>query len=458
MNPSNNSSRKDKGMALLMALFLTLLAGLLVTPILDRAVFHHNDAFREQRYITALHLAEAGIEDGIWHLSYDKEDEWTGWDVSNDEVYEKNRSTFYDTSGNAVGEFEIEILNPIPLGTQIDIGPLGSALPFPIISNSEPTIIATAGIPDIETVGSEVRVIEVEAKARTVFSLGLFSDEDLELGGTTVVDSFDSRDGFYGVGGNIYSNGDAGSNHDILLNGTPIIDGDASAGGSVVLVGNNAEITGEVEGGMTKIDLPPVNTLVDAAKLENDNADIPQAVKSNGQLVDAFNPSTGELNVVSGATLTLPGGTQDNPKVYYLSSSNLGGNSNLIVDGHVVIFTDGNLDWNGGTVVNNGGSGPPERLMIYSSGTLDTDITINGGAGYAGVIYAPDAHITLTGGGDIYGAAVGGKVDVSGNGEFHYDEALGDVGLIAFFEVNEWNEKPRPWETASTSETSPTWQ
>ncbi|MCA9429675.1 MAG: hypothetical protein KC940_04115, partial [Candidatus Omnitrophica bacterium] len=183
MNPSNNSSRKDKGMALLMALFLTLLAGLLVTPILDRAVFHHNDAFREQRYITALHLAEAGIEDGIWHLSYDKEDEWTGWDVSNDEVYEKNRSTFYDTSGNAVGEFEIEILNPIPLGTQIDIGPLGSALPFPIISNSEPTIIATAGIPDIETVGSEVRVIEVEAKARTVFSLGLFSDEDLELGG-----------------------------------------------------------------------------------------------------------------------------------------------------------------------------------------------------------------------------------------------------------------------------------
>lgn len=447
MIPSHQPNTREKGMALLMALFLTMIAGLMVAPILNRAIFHHNDAFREARYISALHIAEGGVDEAIWHLSYDKNKDWTGWEIDNPEVYTKPPTVMRDTFGNELGEVRVEILNPIPLGTQINIGPVGSMLPFPITSMSDPTVISTAGVPDLDSVGSEIRVVETVAKARTVFSLGLFSDDDLEIGGTALVNSFDSRDGFYGVNGNIKSNGDAGSNGDILLNGTPMIDGDAAAGGNVVLVGKNAEVTGDVQGGMTQIDLPPVDNLVNAAKLANDNAGIPKAVKSNGQLVDAYNAGTGQLNVASGATLTLPGGTKENPKVYYFSSSTLNGNSNLKIDGHVVIFTDGNLTWNGGTVINNGGNGPPERLMVYSSGKIDKNIKINGGAGFAGVIYAPESSMLLTGGGHVYGAAVGGKIDIIGNGEFHYDEALGDVGLIAFFEVNEWNEKPRPWES-----------
>ncbi len=180
------------------------------------------------------------------------------------------------------------------------------------------------------------------------------------------------------------------------------------------------------------------------AKLVNNNAEIPPAVKSNGQLVNAYNPGNKSVSLQAGATLTLPGGTKENPKVYYLSSALLNGNSNLIINDYVVIFTDGSLDFSGGTVINNGGAGPPEKFLVYSSGNINTDVKVNGGAGFAGAIYAPNAEVTLTGGGNVFGAVVGGKVNVSGNGQFHYDEALGETGLIAYFEVREWVEKPSP--------------
>lgn len=434
----------QRGVALLMALFLTMVVALLLPPVLQRCVFQHNNAFRENRFITALHLAEAGIEEGIWHLSYDKQDAWTGWNISNADQYIKPTSALLDVEGEQIGEYTITIDDPIPLGTSINLGGLGGALPFPVTSKSEPTVTARAGVPDLESAGSEIREVVVKARARTIFSLGLFSDQDLELGGTTEVNSYDSRLGPYNETTNSGHNGDAGSNNNILLNGTPLIDGDAAAGGSIVLTGQNAEITGEVEGGMTKIELPAVNAYVEAAKLNNNNNEIPKAVKPNGQQSNAYNPATGFLDVAANCTLTLPGGTKENPKVYYLSGAKLNGNSKIVMDGYAIIYTDGNLDFSGGTVINNAGNGPPERLVVYSSGNINTGVKINGGAGFSGVVYAPDAQVTFSGGGNIFGAAVGGKVNMQGNAQFHYDEALGEVGLIAYFEVREWVEKASP--------------
>ncbi|MCA9445851.1 MAG: hypothetical protein KC931_01960 [Candidatus Omnitrophica bacterium] len=443
--------KKEKGAVLLMALFLTMLAGLLIVPVLQRAVFHHNDAFREQNYISALHIAEAGIEEAIWQLTHaDQDEEWEGWDTSNPDMYKLDKIDFKDFQGNALGEYEVYVVDPLGESDLIGIGALGAQVPFNIQFTGQPTLYCVAGVPDIDSVGSEVRVIQVGTDEKSAFSLGLFSDDDLEMGGTSNVDSFDSRVGFYGVNGNVNSNGDAGSNGDILLSGTPIIDGDAAAGGNVV-VGNNATITGDVQGGMTHIDLPPVNDLVAAAKVNNNNNEIPDAIKSNGQTSSAYNSGNQTLNVASGATLTLPGGTVDNPKVYYFSSSQLNGNSKIELDGYAIIFTDGDLTWNGGTVVNNGGFGPPEKLLIMSSGLMDKEIKINGGAGFAGAIYAPSSQLKLTGGGDVYGAAVAGKIDVIGNGAFHYDEALGGTGISLGFKISEWVEKPRTWDYAEAS-------
>ena len=432
--------QSEAGMALMVALFLTVFAGFMMVPVLQRAMFHHNNAFRENRSLTAFHMAEAGIEEALWHLSYDDEEEWSGWNTDSQEAYSMPTNELMDTDGNVVGEYTVTIEDPIGLGTYINIGAPGNSLPWTVESNIAPGITAMSGVPDLTTLGSEVSVIEVQAVGETLLSLGLFSDQTLDVGGTTVLNSYDSRNGPYADPGNADDNVTAGSNGNIELFGSPLIDGNAAAGGSVILT-ENSQVTGEVDGGMTQVDLPLVDQYVNAAKLSNDNLGIPLAVKGNGQQVAAFNPLTGALNVASGATLTLPGGTKENPKIYYFSSAMLNGNSTLNITGHVLIYTDGNIDLNGGTVINNAGSGTPDQFQIYSSGGPDTMVKINGGAGYAGTVYAPTAQVQLNGNGDFFGAMVGGSIDVTGNGEFHYDEALGSVGPIAYFAIEEWIEK-----------------
>lgn len=442
--PQRSPSRaRSRGTALIFSMFFVLLVGLLISAVLPRTSFHHSTAFRETHYIAALQLAEGGLEEGIWQLSYGRSGGWDGWDTTRPAVYYLPRRPFYDADGRELGEVEVRVDNPIPLGITVNLGSSANPWPMPITASASPTITALAGVPNLETPGSDLRLVEIVARSRTVFSLGLFSDQTLDLGGTTVVNSYDSRLGPYDPVTNAFANGDAGSNHDIVLGGTVLVDGDAAAGGTI-LYNDNSSITGEVEGGISRIDLPSADDPVNAGKAANNNAEIPLAAKDNGTFVDVFNDSTNELRVAANSTLTLPGGTKEQPKIYYFSSASMLGGSTIVTTGYVVIVSDGTLDFSGGTIANNGGSGSPEQLIIYNNGDLSDHVKVNGGAGFAGAVYAPNASVDFSGGGQVFGAFVGGQITVVGNAQFHYDEALGDHGLVAFFELNEWVEKAPP--------------
>jgi hypothetical protein len=55
-------------------------------------------------------------------------------------------------------------------------------------------------------------------------------------------------------------------------------------------------------------------------------------------------------------------------------------------------------------------------------------LTIDGGSGFSGVIYAPNANTTFNGGGDILGAVVCNLATLNGGAHFHYDLALASFG------------------------------
>ena len=419
-------------------MFLVLLAGLIATPILERTVFHHDNVFRESRYISALHIAEGGIEETVWHLTSDDQNAWSGWNTIDPDLYIQSKKTQYDPEGHQLGEYEVNVVGPDPTGLSVDVGPLGVPVPFRLTTTGSPIITAVAGVPDLTSPGSEIRIVQVEADMRTTGSLGLFSDLDLDFNGNTGVDSYDSRLGPYDPITNRFANATAGTNNDIVMNNANggNIEGDAYAVGTISFPGN---ITGEAQEGVSVIDLPPVDDVVAAAALENDNGDIPQAIKNGGQQYDAVDLSDDSLNLQSNSTLTLPGGTKENPKIYYFS--NVKSHGDLYIDGYVIIFTDGNVNLNGGTILNGAGGGKTEQLLLVSSGDLNTEIKINGGGGFAGVIYAPGAYLRFGGGCDIFGSAVGGDIDFLGNAQFHYDEALGDAGVPVSFELTKWVEK-----------------
>ena len=73
-------------------------------------------------------------------------------------------------------------------------------------------------------------------------------------------------------------------------------------------------------------------------------------------------------------------------------------------------------------------------------------IKIAGNGGFSGSVYAPTYNVELKGGGNadnIYGSFAGYNVRMTGIQTVHYDEALGDGGLVNGYNVVSWFEDER---------------
>ncbi len=163
--------------------------------------------------------------------------------------------------------------------------------------------------------------------------------------------------------------------------------------------------------------------------------------------------------------------------VYTLGSQNYGvvgdlqinnGETILINGANAVLYVTGGLIMKGTSfiVVTNGGSlkiylGSPTGTssattftQVNSTGNASTfqvyalpsttSMTWNGNSQYTGTIYAPEAAVTLGGGGssplDFQGAFVSGNVYMNGHFSVHYDQYLKRSGPPSGFTVASWQE------------------
>ena len=99
--------------------------------------------------------------------------------------------------------------------------------------------------------------------------------------------------------------------------------------------------------------------------------------------------------------------------------------------GKLTIYMAGtSFDLGGGGVVNNGTA----ANFSYYGLESNTEIKFSGNAGFTGTIYAPQASLSLSGGGnpantvDFSGACVVKSVSMNGHLNFHYDESLATTG------------------------------
>jgi hypothetical protein len=82
--------------------------------------------------------------------------------------------------------------------------------------------------------------------------------------------------------------------------------------------------------------------------------------------------------------------------------------------------------------------------LAYYGLPSNTSITFKGNATFTGTIYAPEAAITLTGGGtdtyDFVGSCIGKSVTINGHFMFHYDEDLLTDGPSRGYIATHWTE------------------
>lgn len=430
--------------ALLVAAFIALILGGYLSLNLGTARLAQRGFDRG----AAFHLAEAGLEEGLWTYNRALAGEggsWSDWQVESGSAWRKIDG--FTLTGATSGEVKIHAAPVIPS------------------DDARPTVVALA---TVNTPGSAPvhQMVQVTLRRRSFFAAGLVAREKLVFNGAR--SSFDSWD----------------SDPDRDPSTPPVpysaaIARDTGTIASAVTLQSQINLTkARIQGYYRGTGLvPAVGTQgsigsfatplgeVDLSRISGDfRADFPS--------IDA--PSDGEFIASFGDTL----GTLGEATSWRAVSLQLGGRQNLTILGDVtLVLTDpllaislsgqagidipegssltvyftGDIRITGGGYANT--NPQPDALQFWSTvqdpSTRNQQLDITGRGSLSAVIYAPEAAVTIRGNGEIFGAIVAREIEFSGNAAFHYDESLRHLGKNSPFRADTWRTIDSPEERAA---------
>jgi hypothetical protein len=186
----------------------------------------------------------------------------------------------------------------------------------------------------------------------------------------------------------------------------------------------------------------PVNCTYNAANM--DSTGITNNVTWGGLTIDSQHNFTGS----SGVTLTFAPGN------YYFNNFTVTGGASIVTSSAVnaanpvCIYCTGNIDFTGGSAINNN-SKISSSVRLYTSSTSSSAVTLDGGNLSYLTVYAPLGTVSLSGGTDFYGAIVASTFADTGGVNLHYDQALAGTD----YTVSNASASPTPVPGTTTSTT-----
>jgi len=133
--------------------------------------------------------------------------------------------------------------------------------------------------------------------------------------------------------------------------------------------------------------------------------------------------------------------------LYVTGDVDMGQSSEIILDASknakLTIYVDGDWASDNNAGINNETS-TPSTFKLYGTGPVGQEIDIKAKGEFYGVIYAPDADLTVFSGGNIYGSFVTNNFELKNPAEFLYDASLRTITVYdegARFVVSRWNEQ-----------------
>ena len=156
------------------------------------------------------------------------------------------------------------------------------------------------------------------------------------------------------------------------------------------------------------------NTNNDLSSFLNEVSTGSKAVMNHG-----VNPSNGDTDVYQFKTSGIDATTTGNLPIIEVPSSNANP-TQIYVDGS---NADTAIEIDSSRFKNM--SSDPRNLQLFYDGTSDVSINVNG-VDFSGLVYAPNARVSINGTGNFNGAIVGDRVNVRLNGQLRLDTALSD--------------------------------
>ncbi|MFC1587053.1 hypothetical protein ACFL54_01980 [Planctomycetota bacterium] len=388
----------------------------------------------------AQYLAQAGVNLKVSEIVFNSSTYSVEEDIDNTDMY-------YGYYGD-YGDYEMDAVHLYP-GMDIPVNDIPVQLAegtfaINVTENDDETItVSSTG-----TFKNTTQVVDIVLKrtdAASRYAVALFGDERIFARGSFFTDSYTTADGkkyadaYPDGSNNIGNKGDMGTNGDMTVTGGGLCNGDLIVTSPPYTEATAAALQADV---YASGKLSPPNVV----KLE------PKLILTP---VTYDPPPIGYTATNKTKTYDWPGSADpENPHAYRVTSLEFNPFKGITIEGHVVIYVDGEIDLKGYikllgenssvTIIQGPGpeGGPAPGIVINAQAMLNPSekpenfsietastgrVRMNGCGEVHGVIYAPDAFVDFMGTCEIFGSIVGNDIDIMGNATFHYDESLGEM-------------------------------
>jgi len=406
MKIAYRKQRREQGSFMMFALFFGVLLTITLGSYLVMIGAQHKSVVRSERWNSTLTLAEAGVEEALAQMNASPND------------FSANN---WGTSGGNYG----------PVTRTLGTGSYGVS----IVPGSVATIYSTGYVTVPITGNILSRKVKVTAQNQPLINVPLGAVGNINMNGNSVAtDSWNSHNPNLSNNGaydstKTSSNGSVASVQGIVNIGQHTIDGNLYLGPTASYASGTNQVTGQI--------------------YSDYNVQFPDAVLPAVSWLPAVAVSgaydftvSGNYLVTDSKNITVEPGVTVNLKLTATSFSP----STITVNGGLTNSGTLTMYQVSGTASIGGNSAPnvtrPQNFYYYGLPGV-TSITFSGTSDFIGVIYAPEASLTLNGGGHgtgLEGAAIVNTVTLNGKYDFHYDESLATNGPTRGFIATSWQE------------------
>ncbi len=359
----------------------------------------------------ASNLAEAGLEEALYCFNQVSAGTatataWSGWTTSGATARRTLAPFNRDQSG--VGTVKVYVSNYLNSG-------------------ADPIITSQATIAPFDGGAPIVRVMRLGLTRSGLFINGLVGVSGISLSGSPVIDSFNSNPSNSPTGPwRAYTEAIATSNAAVIVSSGAISLGNGTIKGNLyigtgVTAPPASQVTGSiVSGDQAAFQIPAYPTAAGVSRSYQIGATVPAVLPVPGHLPAAdgryYYFATGatiaNTSITPGANVTIVGTT-----------TSVGSGLAIPANSTLALYVDGAVNASGkGAIANSSWAG---AFQIITSTTAD--ISLSGSGELRASVYAPNAVLKASGGGTgggMVGAFVVKSMTLTGQMNFHYDEAL----------------------------------
>ncbi|WP_309400399.1 DUF7305 domain-containing protein [Cerasicoccus maritimus] len=432
-----------RGSALMLAVILSAIVAVISASYLKMATNESKYSYTGFLRNAALNLAEAGAEEAIWALNNEDTANWK--QLSSNILYKS--STGFDYKMAKSTSIQMIIIDP----------------------TTDP-ILLTRGLIELPDGRSMDKFIRIDLTPRNVAPNGLTAKDSITFsGGNVTFDAYDSDS--TSITGSLEDAGTVATtsviNDAANIANSSVMGGVATGGGTVALGPNARVFDADDVNNYGSTSLIPSGYVNPDLVTDDFRSDFPLIeAPSGGNYIGSINNNTSlgsgtyvvdsislnshkKLDITGDVTLIVKGDVKisgNGTGGIYIDQSN--GKLEMYIAGDMSVGGNGfvNLDTTSydptplsdfGVVPDTNGYSKPENMIIFATGGSGQSIDYHGNAALSGVIYAPEADVSLKGGGsggEVLGAIIANTIKVTGTYGFHYDVQLKNL----FFEEDSW--------------------